>query len=157
MPKSQPQPTRPGSSPSTPMRVEMDTLTQGVSQQPEHLRLQGQCTDQLNGWSSNVEGLTKRNAARFQAKIFDSALDNFYLEMFQVQQGEDYSVLLSPASSGTDLEMRVLRNGTAVVPKVHGTDLAVNSSTGVVTIPNTNYLWATASSSTVRSACSAMC
>ena len=142
MPKSQLQPTRPGSSPSTPMRVEMDTLTQGVSQQPEHLRLQGQCTDQLNGWSSNVEGLTKRNAARFQAKIFDSALDNFYLEMLQVQQGEDYSVLLSPASSGTNLEMRVLRNGTAVVPKVHGTDLAVNSSTGVVTIPNTNYLWA---------------
>ena len=88
------------------MRVEMDTLTQGVSQQPEHLRLQGQCTDQLNGWSSNVEGLTKRNAARFQAKIFDSALDNFYLEMLQVQQGEDYSVLLSPASSGTNLEMR---------------------------------------------------
>ena len=139
------------------MRVEMDTLTQGVSQQPEHLRLQGQCTDQLNGWSSTVEGLTKRNAARYQAKIFDSALDNFYLEMFQVQQGEDYSVLLSPASSGTNLEMRVLRNGTAVVPKVHGTDLAVNSSTGVVTIPKTNYLWASLSS-TVRSACStAMC
>ena len=140
MPKSQLQPTRSGSPPSTPLRVEMDTLIQGVSQQPEHLRLQGQSTEQLNGWSSTVEGLTKRNGARFQAKVFDSALENFYLEMFQISQGEIYSVLLSPATDAT--ELRILRNGTAVIPKVHGTGLTVDVGTGVVTADQTSYLHA---------------
>ena len=118
----------------------MDTLIQGKSQQPEHLRVMGQCTEQINGWSSSVEGLTKRNPARFQARIFSAPLENFYLEMFQITRSEIYSVLIS-ATSGTDLEMRILRNGTQVVPKVHGTGLTVDAS-GTITIPNTSYLWA---------------
>ena len=140
MPKSQLQPTRQGSAPSTPMRVEMDTLTQGMSQQPEHLRVMGQCTEQINGWSSTVEGLTKRNPARFQARIFNSALENFYLEMFQISRTEIYSVLIS-ATDGDDLEMRILRAGTQVVPQVHGTGLAVDGD-GTITISDTAYLWA---------------
>ena len=35
-------------------------LVQGVSQQPEVLRLSSQATSQINGFSSVVEGLKKR-------------------------------------------------------------------------------------------------
>ena len=143
MPKSRLQPRRNVGSPSTPMKVEMDTLTQGRSQQPEHLRLMGQCEEQINGWSSSVEGLTKRNPSRYTAQIADRALDNFYLEMFQISKQEVYSVLLSePASEdSTNLEMQILLNGRPVIPKVHGTDLTVDDQ-GLITIPETNYLWA---------------
>ena len=125
------------------MKIEMDTLTQGRSQQPEHLRLIGQCENQINAWSSSVEGLTKRNPARYTARIAERALDNFYLEMFQITQQEIYSVLVSetPATDDDQLQLQILRNGTPVVPKVHGTGLTVDAQ-GTVTIPTTNYLWA---------------
>ena len=74
--------------PIAPIRRDLDTLIQGVSQQPPHLRTAGQGARQLNGWSSPVEGLTKRNAMRLQSKISDERLTDFYLEMLDIQQGE---------------------------------------------------------------------
>ena len=40
-------------------------LVQGVSQQPEVLRLSSQATSQVNGFSSVVEGLKKRPPTNF--------------------------------------------------------------------------------------------
>ena len=44
-------------------------LINGVSQQPETLRLSSQATDQENGYSSVVEGLRKRPPTEFVKKI----------------------------------------------------------------------------------------
>ena len=44
-------------------------LVQGVSQQPEVLRLSSQFTSQLNGFSSVVEGLKKRPNTKHIKKI----------------------------------------------------------------------------------------
>ena len=44
-------------------------LVQGVSQQPEVLRLSSQATQQLNGFSSVVEGLKKRPPTNYIAKL----------------------------------------------------------------------------------------
>ena len=44
-------------------------LVQGVSQQPEVLRLSSQATEQINGFSSVVEGLKKRPPTNHVAKI----------------------------------------------------------------------------------------
>ena len=74
MPRSKSQ-FRKGKTPKKPtsaIRRDLDTLIQGVSQQPPHLRLAGQGTKQVNGWSSPVEGPTKRNAMRLQSKILDN-------------------------------------------------------------------------------------
>ena len=103
----------------------------------------GQCQDQINGWSSSVEGLAKRNPARFTAKIADEALSNFYLEMLQISKGEIYSVLLKPGSRTSGSEtvlMQILMNGRQMVPKVHGTGISVDAQ-GLVTIAKTNYLY----------------
>jgi len=121
---------------SAPIRRDLDTLIQGVSQQPPHLRAAGQGTRQLNGWSSPVEGLTKRNAMRLQSKISDDALTDFYLEMMDIRQGEQYSILARPGATDQTL-IDIRRQGTVPAIKVHGTGLGVTN--GVVTCTQDAY------------------
>ena len=143
--KSNISPTRQPSRPSTPIHETLDTLVQGISQQPGHLRLPGQGEVQENGWSSPVEGLTKRNPAIQQLLIANEALNNFYLEMMHISPDEIYAVLIRPADdfdTSNDLWMQVRRTtGVQVDPKIHGTDLT-KLQDGTIVIPDTNYLWA---------------
>ena len=44
-------------------------LVQGVSQQPEVLRLTSQASEQINGYSSVVEGLKKRPSTEYVSKL----------------------------------------------------------------------------------------
>ena len=142
--KSNISPSRKAVNPATPIHETMDTLVQGISQQPGHLRLPGQGEVQENAWSSPVEGLTKRNPAMLQLLFLEQALDNFYLEMFRLGD-ESYSFLIYKADDYDDTGNLVLSvrntNGTAVVPKLNGPGLTVNSQTGVVTIAPNSYLW----------------
>ena len=123
--------------PSSAIRRDLDTLIQGVSQQPPHLFLAGQGKSQLNGWSSPVEGLTKRNAARLQSKITDEPLSDFYLEMMGLQQSEQYSVLVRPGTTDQTL-IDLRRNGLTPAIKVHGTGLS--AVPGVITCGSTSYI-----------------
>ena len=112
---------------SAPIRRDMDTLIQGVSQQPPHLRSAGQGAEQINGWSSPVEGLTKRNSTRFQAKVLETPAVDFYLELMDIRQGEQYSVLTRPGTTDqTILEIRRLNEIPTV--QVHGTGMTANGS-----------------------------
>ena len=54
-------------------------LVQGVSQQPEILRLPSQADEQINGFSSVVEGLKKRPPTTHIAKISSSSIGNAYI------------------------------------------------------------------------------
>jgi hypothetical protein len=122
--------------PSSPIRRDLDTLIQGVSQQPPHLFLAGQGKRQLNGWSSPVEGLSKRNATRLQSKISDDAFSDFYLEMMSLQPTERYSVLVRPGTDNTLIDLR--RNGVSPTIKVHGTGLT--ATPGLITCAESSYL-----------------
>lgn len=130
------QPRRRGSGPSSPVLVKMDSLIQGVSQQPAHLRLVGQGQEQINGWSSPVEGLTKRNPVRLISKIKDQPIGDSYLEMLNVTGDEQYGVLIY--KDGSDLKMQIYRNGSAPTLNVHGTGMTVSGDT--VTIAAGAYL-----------------
>ena len=134
--KSRITPNRGAGKTSSPIKVNMDSLIQGVSQQPPHLRLVGQGQEQINGWSSPVEGLAKRNPMRMVARIKDTPLDNFYLEMFDVSATEAYSVLLYPVGDKTRLE--IFRNGAPPTLNVHGTGMTL--SNGGIDIDSTGYL-----------------
>ena len=101
-----------------PIEVKMDTLIQGVSQQPPHIRAMGQGTEQINGWSSPVEGLTKRNPTRYRGKLLNESIDDFYLEILEVSTIERYQVFVWPNDPGNasddDLRMEVWQNNIAL-------------------------------------------
>lgn len=121
---------------SAPIRRDLDTLIQGISQQPPHLRTPGQGAQQLNGWSSPVEGLTKRNAMRLSAKITDEVLTDFYLEMMSLAQNEQYGILCKPGNNSTTVEIR--RNGLLVDIKAHGQ--GISSLGGIITGTTDSYI-----------------
>ena len=53
------------------INTSVPNLAQGVSQQPDNLRFPGQCDEQINAWSTVVEGLVKRPNSRF---LYDTDL-----------------------------------------------------------------------------------
>ena len=70
-------------------------LVQGVSQQPEILRLNSQATQQTNGFSSVVEGLKKRPNTKHLATISTSALNNAYIHTINRDINERYIVIIT--------------------------------------------------------------
>ena len=115
---------------AAPIEVKMDTLIQGVSQQPPHIRATGQATEQINGWSSPVEGLTKRNPTRYTGKMLDSSLKDFFLDIIEVSTIERYSIVVIPNDPDSDtdhsLRLEVWQNLAALdntKVNVHGTGL----------------------------------
>ena len=73
-------------------------LVQGVSQQPEVLRLASQFTTQLNGFSSVVEGLKKRPPTTHIKKISTTALTNAYVHTINRDLSERYVVVITSGS-----------------------------------------------------------
>jgi len=106
-----------------PIEVKVDSLIQGISQQPPHLRLTGQAEEQINGWSSPVEGLCKRNPMRLNAKVLSTPVTDFFMEMMNVISDERYSVMVFPDGANTNLFITL--DGQPVTIDVHGTGLSV--------------------------------
>lgn len=111
---------------SGPIEVKVDSLIQGISQQPPHLRLTGQAEEQINGWSSPVEGLCKRNPLRLNAKLLSTELTDFYMEMMNVLSDERYSVMVF--NSGADTKLFITLDGQPVSVDVHGTGMTLQTA-----------------------------
>ena len=129
MPKSKIQ--RRANPAAAPVEVKIDTLTQGVSQQPPHIRAVGQGTEQINGWSSPVEGLTKRNPFRMVSKLLDRSIEDFYLATWRISATEQYSIFIWDGyDSNDELRLEVWRDSPDWAPMdntkvdVHGTGLS---------------------------------
>ena len=135
--------------PGGPVEGKIDTLIQGVSQQPKHLRVVGQGEEQINGWSSPIEGLCKRNPLRLVGKILPTPVTDFYLEMMPVISGERYSVMVYP--EGGQTKLLITLNGAPAQLSIHGTGMSATpaqlmdpalqiAGTGI-TASNTSYLY----------------
>ena len=96
-------------------------LVQGVSQQPEVLRLPSQATTQENGYSSVVEGLKKRPPTNHVAKISTGTLSNAYVHAINRDATERYIITIT--------------NGAIKVFTTAGVEKTVVNQTGA-----TNYL-----------------
>ena len=96
-------------------------LVQGVSQQPEVLRLNSQASEQINGFSSVVEGLKKRPNTSHVAKLSSSAFGNAFIHTINRDTSERYIV--------------VLTNGAIAVYDINGVAKTVVNQTSA-----TNYL-----------------
>ena len=70
-------------------------LINGVSQQPETLRLSSQSTSQINGYSSVVEGLRKSPPTEFVKKIKSSQLTNAFVHTINRDTAERYIVIIT--------------------------------------------------------------
>jgi len=70
-------------------------LIGGVSQQPEILRLENQATDQVNGFSSVVEGLKKRPSTKHIAQISNQPLGNAFIHTINRDTTERYIVVIT--------------------------------------------------------------
>ena len=99
-------------------------LVQGVSQQPEVLRLPSQAGEQVNGFSSVVEGLKKRPNTKYIAKISSSSLSNAFIHTINRDLNERYVV--------------VVTNGSVAVYDIDGVSKTVVNQTNA-----TNYLTST--------------
>jgi len=96
-------------------------LVQGVSQQPEVLRLNSQAGEQINGFSSVVEGLKKRPPTEYVAKLSSSSLGNAFIHTINRDLNERYIVVVS--------------NGSIAVYDINGISKTVVNQTNA-----TNYL-----------------
>ena len=96
-------------------------LVQGVSQQPEVLRLNSQAGEQINGFSSVVEGLKKRPPTEYVAKLSGSSFGNAFIHTINRDANERYIV--------------VITNGSIAVYDINGVSKTVVNQTNA-----TNYL-----------------
>ena len=146
MPKTKLINTRAPGKVSAPIHRNIQGLIQGISQQPEHLRRDGQGQEQINGWSSPVDGLSKRQPLQMTALLTSQVLSDFYLEMLSVADTERYSVLVYPR--GNDTVMQFWLNGQQPTVEVHGTGMSSQTNNGVqeIVCDSSSYLYNAAGS-----------
>lgn len=128
------------------VRGAFESLTQGVSQQPPHLRQDGQGTEQINGWSSPVEGLRKRQPSRWRGTLFQD-IGDYFVTRFVVVGDERYLVVVVPFDGKFFLRVLRLADLSICTVAVHGTGLSTThtsypdgDSTGWVVGDTTSYL-----------------
>ena len=87
-------------------------LVNGVSQQPYALRLASQAEEQINGYSSVVEGLKKRPPTRFISKISNTPFGNAMIHTINRDLEERYVVVITNGNlrvfrlDGSEVEVR---------------------------------------------------
>lgn len=99
-------------------------LIQGISQQPDSLRLATQGQAQDNCYSSVVEGLGPRKPTKHIAKIFSGSIGNVFNHVINRDATHRYNV--------------VIRNGAISVTTLAGVDQPVSTPDGVGYITDTN-------------------
>lgn len=109
--------------PASLIRGHYGSLLQGVSQQPPHAREVGQGERQVNGWSSLIDGLGKRQNSQFVSKLFDTRQSDIFRETMPVADNERYAITLTPADA--DVLMSVTLGLTDATVDVHGTGMSI--------------------------------
>ncbi|WP_448955723.1 phage nozzle protein [Labrys neptuniae] len=114
-------------------------LVNGVSQQPYAMRLASQAEEQVNAYSSVVEGLRKRPPTKFIAKLLNTPLPNAKVHIINRDQNERYAVI------ATNGDLRVFRFDGTEVPvnfpngKAYLTSTAPEQDIQVVTVADYTF------------------
>ena len=84
------------------INTSVSNLIQGVSQQPDTVRFSGQCDTQENALSSVVDGLQKRPATQFLARILGGILEEeAKVHFIQRDDNEKYVVIIHGGENKT--------------------------------------------------------
>lgn len=92
-------------------------LINGVSQQPAPLRLPSQCEEQINAYSSVVEGLKKRPPLEYVAKLNNLQVGNAFVHTINRDSTERYVVIITNG----DLKVYDLTGTQKTVNFINGT------------------------------------
>ena len=107
-------------------------LAQGVSQQPDNLRYPGQCDEQINAWSTVVEGLVKRPNTRWVNQFNSgSTPTNLFTHFVKRSEGNKYCVTVSLGSSVSIGQVGVIDLETGNKVSVATTSIANSYLTGI--------------------------
>jgi hypothetical protein len=85
-------PSRQGS--PGPISGDLFSLTQGVSQMPQHMRPPGVADEQINAWSSTVEGLRKRQPSELLKTLSPVRAPALFAARFVVSEHERYALMI---------------------------------------------------------------
>ncbi len=106
------------------INTSVPNLIQGVSQQPDATRFDGQCEEQINALSSVAEGLKKRPNTRHVARLLQTAIDeDSFVHFINRDDNEKYVVI----HTGSGMEAWNI---------VTGVKCSMNGSTSALTPPN---------------------
>jgi hypothetical protein len=106
------------------INTSVPNLIQGVSQQPDATRFDGQCEEQENALSSVAEGLKKRPNTRHIARLLTTAIDeNSFVHFINRDDNEKYVVI----HTGTGIEAWNI---------ISGVKCSINGYTTPLTPPN---------------------
>ena len=94
------------------INTSLPNLIQGVSQQPDTLRFDGQCDEQINALSSVTDGLKKRPNARFIKQLESLPLaDGAFVHFINRDKQERYVLIIN----NNKLKVYNIFTGLAVV------------------------------------------
>jgi hypothetical protein len=100
-------------------------LINGVSQQADSLKFATQAVEQINGYSSIVEGLIKRNPCQHIAKLTGATSNTPYIHFINRDITERYTV--------------IVQNGSIRVFDLDGVEKTVNTPHGVSYLSGADY------------------
>ena len=110
------------------INTSVPNLIQGVSQQPDATRFDGQCEEQENALSSVADGLKKRPNTRHVARLLEEAIDeDSFVHFINRDDNEKYVVI----HDGTKLQ---------AWNTLTGVEASINGSTGGYSTANHAYL-----------------
>ena len=106
-------------------------LVQGISQQPDNLRYPGQSDEQINAWSTVVEGLVKRPPTEYVKKTENRVdVDNDLFTHF-VKRDEQNKYVVAVSLNGADVSLGVLNTEDGIRFPVEATATAASYLSGI--------------------------
>lgn len=111
------------------INTSLPNLVQGVSQQPDSMRFEGQCEEQINALSSVADGLKKRPNTRYVKNLISSAIaEGAFVHFINRDKNERYVVIIN---NNTIQAFDLIAGGSPVT---------IESSSSV-TIGSSDYLY----------------
>ena len=105
-------------------------LVQGISQQPDNLRYPGQSDEQVNAWSTIVEGLVKRPNTEF-VDVIDPVDDTDLFTHFVKRDEDNKYVVTVGDNRGPEVKVTNLETGNDI--PVSTTPIATSYLSGITT------------------------
>tara|TARA_R110000823_G_scaffold193917_1_gene325311 strand:- start:498 stop:2540 length:2043 start_codon:yes stop_codon:yes gene_type:complete len=95
-------------------------ILNGISQQPSTLRQTTQGETQINGFSSVIDGLIKRQPTNHIAKIVGSAITNAAIHIVNRDEDDQYVIIITATASSASIQAYDLQGNSVTITTPNG-------------------------------------